>query len=759
MAAVSAAWIQAHGHAQFFGWFGTFIIGISLYTLPKFRGSVCRSIPVAWVMWATWSVGVGLRWLGGVQTVVHPAEFRIASALELAVAVLLIWQVTPSGAKHRQGQAWEAPIFAGFTALLMLLVFQLWLTARTLASPALPAVSDRILISLAIWTFAFPVVAGYSGKFFPGLIGARPPHRTGIRLVLVLVLTAALGFALDSTVLAAVATSVAVALACWSLRVFHPKVGNPKTTGVYDLYPQFARLAYVWLAVSAILGFGVARPGMLGASRHAFTVGFLATLIFSIGPRILPSFLNSRELWSARLMQFSLVLITAGCALRVLAEPLAYGGIAGSAWKVLPVSAFAELAAVLLFGFNVAMSLATPIPAWFGRKHVNDRMSVYWLVSSYPATRKLLVENGLVTLSQAAAVPKSLSLRDAAEADKVPPDTLVQKLGDFFESRLPRSLRQSLQTSKPMNVRDCNQGRMGTEGDPSGVAMSAGAGPSQGGGARMTAAGRRMALVIPREHGAWGILLVPLSTGASVGLLAGGDGWGLVPFSIAALALFWLRTPVESWMGTTPVRPRTPDELRYVRNTALVLALVSMSALIWLFWGGQNRDLLWIGAAAGTAFAGQSILKRISRSARTAAQMVGAAGLTSTAPAAYYAVTGRLDATAWSLWVANLLFAINQIQFVQLRIRAAHTRNRSEKLSAGRSFLIGQVMLIMLLAVAGIGQLFPWFAALAFLPVLLRGFAWFAVKSEVLAIQTLGKSELFYACAFGVLLVLGMLLR
>ena len=29
LAAVSTAWIQAHGHAQFFGWVGTFIFGIS----------------------------------------------------------------------------------------------------------------------------------------------------------------------------------------------------------------------------------------------------------------------------------------------------------------------------------------------------------------------------------------------------------------------------------------------------------------------------------------------------------------------------------------------------------------------------------------------------------------------------------------------------------------------------------------------------------------------------------------------------------
>lgn len=141
-------------------------------------------------------------------------------------------------------------------------------------------------------------------------------------------------------------------------------------------------------------------------------------------------------------MGASLVLITAGCALRVLMEPLAYGGILPVAWKVLPASAFAELAAVLFFAFNLAKSLMAPIPAWFGRKQVNDRMSVYWLVSSYPATRRILVGNGLATLSVAETIPKTLSLREAALADGVSPAVLVEKLGDFFDSRLPRSLKR-----------------------------------------------------------------------------------------------------------------------------------------------------------------------------------------------------------------------------------------------------------------------------------------------------------------------------
>ena len=266
---------------------------------------------------------------------------------------------------------------------------------------------------------------------------------------------------------------------------------------------------------------------------------------------------------------------------------------------------------------------------------------------------------------------------------------------------------------------------------------------------------RRHSLIFPREHGAWGILLIPLTTGAAAGLLAGGRAWPLAPLSIAVLALFLLRTPVESWMGTTPVRARTHDEVALVRKAALAFAVVSLASLTWLFGGGGNLGLLWIGAAAATAFIAQTVVKRAGRSARSAAQMIGAAGLTAVAPAAYYVVTRHLNGAAWSLWIANLLFAANQIQFVQLRIRAAHTMAPVEKLSIGRAFLGGQILVVVLLGLACADHLFGWYAAMAFLPVLFRGFSWFVSESEPLAIHTLGKRELIHAVAFGVLLVLG----
>jgi hypothetical protein len=201
------------------------------------------------------------------------------------------------------------------------------------------------------------------------------------------------------------------------------------------------------------------------------------------------------------------------------------------------------------------------------------------------------------------------------------------------------------------------------------------------------------------------------------------------------------------------MRARKPAELRLVRRTVLELALVAGAALMWTFWGGTERDLWWIGIAAAFAFAAQALVKKRWRGARVAAQMIGAAALTLAAPAAYYTSTANLNRIAWSLWAANFLFAANQIHFVQLRIHAARPMSRREKLSAGREFLAAQLVLILILALVYSLGVFSGYLALAFLPALYRGFAWFVRDWKPLAVRSLGWAVLSHAIGFGVLLV------
>src|ERR1700727_2272136 len=157
---------------------------------------------------------------------------------------------------------------------------------------------------------------------------------------------------------------------------------------------------------------------------------------------------------------------------------------------------------------------------------------------------------------------------------------------------------------------------------------------------------RRHALILPREHGARGLLLVPMVTGAGVAFR---ESHSVVPSLLlltATLALCWLRTPVESLLGTSALRAHTVEERRTVRLAVGVLGTVAALALGTLLWAGHN-PLLWpIGIAAGLAFGGQALLKKLGRGTRMISEIVGTIGLTASGPAAYYVITGKFGATA-----------------------------------------------------------------------------------------------------------------
>ena len=136
-------------------------------------------------------------------------------------------------------------------------------------------------------------------------------------------------------------------------------------------------------------------------------------------------------------------------------------------------------------------------------------------------------------------------------------------------------------------------------------------------------------------------------------------------------------------------------------------------------------------------------------------QVVGARGLSVTAPAAYYVATGKLDHNAWTLGIANFLLAGNLIHFVQLRIRSARASGWSQEFATGRGFLVAPMLLVTALLSAGRFALLPALAALAFLPLLGRGLAWFVERPTSLEVRRLGWTELAHSVIFGIVLIAG----
>ncbi len=271
---------------------------------------------------------------------------------------------------------------------------------------------------------------------------------------------------------------------------------------------------------------------------------------------------------------------------------------------------------------------------------------------------------------------------------------------------------------------------------------------------RSSVTGARMrTLLIPREHGAWGLLLIPLLTGVFAGLKVVANVFPALLLALAAIALFWMRTPAEIALGTSPIRAQSAAETNRLLIATAGLGSLAMLCVSALLWGGGNRGLLLLGACAAAAFIGQALVKRMGKKARMAAQLIGSAGLTVTAPAAWYVITGRLDAHAMGLWMANWIFAGNQIYFVQLRLHGARLNSWQEKLQFGRWFFVGQLFMSAVLALIVRERVMPALCLVAFVPLLARGFFWFRSGLQPLVVKRLGWSEMAHGVAFALLLI------
>ena len=371
-ATISASWIQAHGHAQIFGWIGTFILGIGFYSIPKMTGRAAQPASRGWICWLLWTSGVLLRWTAGFYHWYWRVSLPLSALLELCAFLIFLNSVRSHRSVNSNTSSKRKPVWiiavlvgtAGFgIGLLMNLLTTLCVSVRG-TGPEFPAASNARFLTLLAFAFIVPTVWGFSARWLPVFLGLKAVNESALRYALLLSI---IGVVLAEARLSHVAPMVialAAAVAVAGFHLFEPSVGAAKTTGIHVSFPVFIRIAYVWLLIAAGLGICAAyfdrANGWLGASRHALTVGFVSTMVFAIGQRVLPAFAGMRVLYSPRLMLTCLLLLNIGCTLRVSSEIMAYENYWPPAWKILPVSAICELAAVTVFALNMFLTFTQP---------------------------------------------------------------------------------------------------------------------------------------------------------------------------------------------------------------------------------------------------------------------------------------------------------------------------------------------------------------------------------------------------------------
>ena len=281
----------------------------------------------------------------------------------------------------------------------------------------------------------------------------------------------------------------------------------------------------------------------------------------------------------------------------------------------------------------------------------------------------------------------------------------------------------------------------------------------------LTKAGLRKSvpLRMPAEHGAWGILLVPFLCAAAV---AGAWNLPLLLCTLCVLSLFLLRGSVEvhraggaRWsVAVAPV------------HVALAAVAGGTSAALVLAYG--RRQLLLVGLAAAVLYLAQRVLAAGHTSARSekrslAAELVGVALLTLTAPAAWIAARGVLDGTAVELWLLCLLFFTGGVLYVKYRVRGILVHRKFDRLGERLEFawpvLVYHLLLAAFLGIWLALNLQPGAGAssalratllgLAFAPTVLRAGALLFQLGRRFAIPRLGWTEIAHSAVFTALVI------
>jgi len=218
---------------------------------------------------------------------------------------------------------------------------------------------------------------------------------------------------------------------------------------------------------------------------------------------------------------------------------------------------------------------------------------------------------------------------------------------------------------------------------------------------------------VPREHGAWGILLIPFTTAV------GAAGVWNLPVALLLVSVLCFYIARTSWLK------------RNYRWTAILLAGSLATAVplvaVWRLW--------WLPAFGAVA----AVLAIQPTSQSLWRQLLAVAGLTLTAPAAWYVATGTLD---YRLWLLNVLYFVGGVFYVRMHLAAAVARRPVQRAPT-------LVYHAALAAVAAVWQ--P--VGLVFVPGIARAFVGVVRLSPTLRIKRLGWTEVAYSVLFAALVI------
>ena len=415
------AFIQAHGHAQLFGWAGLSIMGFALYIIPRVKNAELRNKNLVNYCYGFIVTGILLRIT--VQSFsVDAIRFLLPlSALFELVSVFLFSLIilkTVFSSKEKTA-VFDKFFKAGILWFLVTAGINLGMTvyAYSYSLHEIPKTFFSPFVHLFLFGFVFMFIFGVNIRTVYAFLDIKPVRERAVNLTFWImnisvpvyfiahVLADKSAVALQLSRFIVFPLAIAVISFIYGLRVFEKPTGELQDIVMDRSYTKTIRTAYLWLIAGSVIlmvipflevGSEVAKR-FHGSLNHAITVGFVTMMIIGYASKMIPTF-RGVNMYSIPLSNMTFVLLNTGCFLRVFSQMVVgAGGGNRVSYSVLGLSGWFELTALVLFGYNLWKTINIKEQLKQPEEHlvkITKDTKVFDVVNQYPETLPIFLEFG-----------------------------------------------------------------------------------------------------------------------------------------------------------------------------------------------------------------------------------------------------------------------------------------------------------------------------------------------------------------------------
>jgi iron-sulfur cluster repair protein YtfE (RIC family) len=473
--AISIHHINAHGHAQIFGWCGLFIMGFAYQAFPRIKHTHLWRPGLANLTFYLMVIGIFARAVGEpLHAWPWMRELAILATMAEVVAIALFAFILLRTFKQsdKPYQLSDGFILASLGFFIVQTVYDLLLVYATTAAASrealllLVATYQAPLRDLQIHGFAMLMILGVGLRMFPALFGLAMPNTRLVRICMPLLILGVMaeagffiimrrsgvhawGMALYAGMLMVVVTSV---LLTWRWGILAKPTESDRSIkfiriGVSWLHVSMAMMVFFPLYMYVVLPTahaGLSESGSkslsmgfshayYGAVRHAITVGFISMTILGMAAKVVPT-LSGVDVRTLNKLWLPFVLVNIGCAMRVSFQV----GTDFAEWTfpLAGVSGLFEVTGIGIWGVQLWMimsgrtrqQIAAARP---GRITADGKVGL--VIDWFPKTLDVFLQRGFKPLANPVmrrTLGRAISVRQAAAQQNLDLDEFLAELND-----------------------------------------------------------------------------------------------------------------------------------------------------------------------------------------------------------------------------------------------------------------------------------------------------------------------------------------